>query len=66
MTDRSQRPDTPCPPGKPVIRPVPGGTASPPTAVPPFLQRARVTRPAGIGYHRQDRIGQSSRHGWEG
>ena len=66
MTVRNQRLDTPCARIKAVLRPVPGGTASPRQAVPPFMRRTEVTLPAGIGYCRRNRPGQNNRHGWEG
>ena len=66
MTIRNTRLDTPCTRSEAVLRPVPGGTASPRKAMPPFMQGAEVTQPARIGYYRRNRTGLHNRHGWEG
>jgi hypothetical protein len=66
MTIRNTRLDTPCTRSEAVLRPVPGGTASPRQAVPQFMRRTEVTLPASIGYYRLSRTGQHNRHGWEG
>ena len=66
MTIRNQRLDTPCARIKAVLRPVPGGTASPDRPRRHSCMASEVTRPAGIGYCRRNRTGQHNRHGWEG